>query len=135
MRNVHCGATTQCLEQALKDWRRREGSGHAVRFYANDEAFLDELSSFVGGALEEGDTTLVFATAAHRIGLSERLQSRGVDVRRMMSGSRYVPLDADETLASSVHEGYSAELCCLNRVDGFFSRVCAEHAALVGAES
>jgi signal transduction histidine kinase len=73
--------------------------GHAVQFYGEDSFLLDELSRFIGAALGAGDTAVVMATKAHRDGLTERLQSLGLDVTRAFEQGRYVSLDAAETLA------------------------------------
>ena len=73
--------------------------GHVVQFYADDEAFLDSLSSFIGGALEAGQPAVVLATQAHRDGLAQRLATRGLNTASVIQQGRYVPLDAAEILS------------------------------------
>jgi signal transduction histidine kinase len=80
-----------------------EGSGqyaHSVQFYADSAFFLDELSRYIGTALMAGDAAVVLATQTHRDGLARRLQSRGLDMTRMIEEGRYIALDAANTLAS-----------------------------------
>ena len=79
---------------------------HAVQFYTDSSFFLDELSRFVGTALVAGDAAVVIATKAHRDGLAQRLQSRGFDTARATEQGRYVALDAAETLAKIMRDGW-----------------------------
>jgi len=79
---------------------------HTVQFYGEDTLLLDELSRFVGTALGAGDSAVVIATKAHRDGLAQRLQSRGLNVARATEQGRYVPLDAAETLAKFILDGW-----------------------------
>jgi len=79
--------------------------GHVVQFYADDEAFLDSLSSFIGGALEAGQPAVVLATQAHRDGLAQRLATRGLNTASVIQQGRYVPLDAAEILSRVAPNG------------------------------
>ena len=72
---------------------------HTVQFYTDGAFLLDELSRFIGSALVAGDAAVVIATKAHRDGLAQGLQSRGLDVARAIEQGRYIALDAAETLA------------------------------------
>jgi len=84
---------------------------HTVQFYGEDSFLLDELSRFVGTALGAGDAAVVIATKAHRDGLAERLKSRGLDAAKAIEQGRYVPMDAAETLAKFMRDGWpDAEL-------------------------
>jgi signal transduction histidine kinase len=79
---------------------------YTVQFYGEDSSLLDELSSFVGTELVAGGTAIVIATKAHRDGLVQRLQSRGFDTGRALEQGRYIALDASETLAKFLREGW-----------------------------
>ncbi len=72
---------------------------HAVQFYTDGAFLVDELSRFIGSALVAGDSAVVIATKAHREGLAQGLQSRGLDIARAIEQGRYIALDAAETLA------------------------------------
>ena len=80
--------------------------GHAVQFYCEDSSLLDELSRFIGAELVAGDAAVVIATKAHREGLAQRLQSRGFDIARAIEEGRYIALDAAETLAKLLRNGW-----------------------------
>jgi PAS domain S-box-containing protein len=71
---------------------------HSVHFYQDDFALLDELTQYVGAALDAGDAAVVIATEAHRAGLTERLTDRGVDLSLAIEEGRYQALDAADTL-------------------------------------
>lgn len=79
---------------------------HTVQFYGEDSFLMDELSRFVGTALGAGDAAVVIATKAHREGLAQRLQARGLDVVRATEQGRYVALDAAETLRRVMRDGW-----------------------------
>jgi len=86
-------------------------SGHSVQFYSQDTFLLDGLSRFVGTALVAGDAAIVLATRAHREGLESRLQVHGLNTARAASQGRYIVLDAAETLAKIMVEGFPDGTC------------------------
>src|SRR5277367_1197485 len=72
---------------------------HAVQFYGEDSILLDGLSQFIGDALEADGSAVVVATPAHREGLTQRLEDRGVDTAAAIEQGRYILMDAAETLS------------------------------------
>jgi len=92
--------------QGATDQGAHDAHGHAVQFYENDSVFLDELSRFIGAALGAGDAAIVIATKAHRSGLAQRMNARGLDVAQAVDEGRYVALDAAETLAKLSVDGW-----------------------------
>jgi PAS domain S-box-containing protein len=83
----------------------RSHHDHAVQFYGDDSALLDALVDFVGPALRAGAATLLIATQAHREELARRLEAEGVDVADAVERSRYLALDARETLSAFMLDG------------------------------
>ncbi len=79
---------------------------HTVQFYGEDTFLLDGLSRFIGTALGAGDAAVVIATKAHRDGLAQRLQARGLDANLAAEEGRYVAIDAAETLAKFMRDGW-----------------------------
>jgi signal transduction histidine kinase len=79
---------------------------HAVQFYGEESSLVDELSRFIGAALLAGDAAVVIATDAHREGSAQRLQSRGFDTSKAIEQGRYIALDASETLAKFMRNGW-----------------------------
>jgi PAS domain S-box-containing protein len=96
-----------------------ECAGHSVQFYEEDDALLDELGRFIGGALVAGDAAIVIATKSHRTGLDQRLKKQGFDVTKAARQGRYVALDAAETLSKFMVDGAPQEL--------IFNDVIGEH--------
>src|ERR1700680_3062920 len=88
-----------------KQLHEYEHDGHVVQFYMDDEALLDSLSSFIGGALGAGQAAVVLATQAHRDGLAQRLKRRGLDTATAIQNGRYNPLDAAEILSKVAPSG------------------------------
>ena len=79
---------------------------HSVQFYQEDAVLLDGLCRFIGDSLESGGSALVVATAAHRDGLSQLLEARGLDTVAAALEGRYIALDAAETLSRFMQEGW-----------------------------
>jgi PAS domain S-box-containing protein len=83
-----------------------QAHAHGVQFYGDDAYLLDGLTRFIGGALGAGDSSIVIATKAHRDGLSKRLLSCGIDLAIATQQGRFIALDASETLAKFMVEGW-----------------------------
>ena len=90
---------------------------HAVQFYEDDVAFLNSLSEYVGSALGTGGACIVIATAKHRRDLAERLQAWGIDVSFAIENNRYISLDAEETLAQFMVDGWPDKLLFSNAIE------------------
>ncbi len=80
--------------------------GYVVQFYEDDAPFLDDLSRFIGSALEAGDAAIIIATKPHRHGLAQRLNARGLDIALAVKNDRYISLDAAETMSKFMVKGW-----------------------------
>jgi signal transduction histidine kinase len=79
---------------------------HSVQFYGENSYLLDGLSNFIGSAILAGDPAVVIATKPQLDVLSQRLRSRGLDVTPALQQGRYIMLDAEETLAKFMVDGW-----------------------------
>ncbi len=79
---------------------------HSAQFYRDDAYLIDELSRYIGAALIAGESAVVIATKAHRESLAKQLQSRGLAVTLAVEQGRYVALDAAETMARFMRDGW-----------------------------
>lgn len=59
-------------------WGEMSPCDHSIQIYEGD-SFLDALEGFVGGGLQQGESTIVIATLDHRESLQRRLEARGLD--------------------------------------------------------
>jgi DNA-binding NarL/FixJ family response regulator len=82
------------LQQNIENYR------HQVRFYSDDEYFLDSFTLFIGAALKTGKAVIVVATESHRDSLLPRLQGYGLDIGAVIEQGRYIALDAAETVST-----------------------------------
>jgi CheY-like chemotaxis protein len=71
---------------------------HEVVFYSDDAGLLDDLTRFIGAALEAGNSAVVVATESHRDSLLPRLEAHGVDIAAAIEQGRYIALDAAAAL-------------------------------------
>ena len=85
--------------------RSVQAGSHSVDFYADDAAFLDNLSDLIGRALKAGGVCLVIAAAPHRQGLAQRLRASGIDLSLAVRNHQYLLFDAEATLAKFMVDG------------------------------
>jgi DNA-binding NarL/FixJ family response regulator len=83
----------QPQDQEIRCW-------HEAGFYSDDQGFLDDVTQFIGSALEAGNPVIAVATQAHRDSLLPRLEARGLDIAAAIEQGRYISLDAAEALST-----------------------------------
>ncbi|MFZ0640867.1 MAG: ATP-binding protein [Candidatus Acidiferrales bacterium] len=92
-------------EAPVTEWFEQKDSAHVVQFYTDDVVLMDGSARFLGAALGAGDAAVIIATRTHRDGIAERLKAAGIDTVQASRQSRYVALDAEETLAKFMVKG------------------------------
>lgn len=94
---------TYFVSGVLKENSRQNNTGtpprHEVQFYSDDAALLQSFADFVTAQLKDGKATIVAATEAHRAGVLERLNAKGVDVDQAIAAGTLIPLDAVKILS------------------------------------
>ena len=75
-------------------------STHVLHVFRNDEPLLAAVASYVCEGLRAGETCVVCITAEHRQLLDEALSVAGLNAAALEAEYRYIPLDAERTLAS-----------------------------------
>ncbi len=78
---------------------------HEVGFYSEDTRLLDDVTQFVGAALNAGNAAIVVATESHRDSLLLRLRAHGLDIGAAIEQGRYIALDAVDALATFMVNG------------------------------
>ena len=73
---------------------------HEVRFYSDDEYFLDSFTQFIGAALKAESAVIVVASESHRDSLLPRLRTYGLNIGALIEQGRYISLDAAETVST-----------------------------------
>lgn len=90
-------------------WGEIAPADHLVQFYENDEVILNSLEGFVGSGFKTGDAVIIIAAAEHLAALNDRITSLGLDVQMLKDTNQYFPLDAHETLAKFMKDGWPDE--------------------------
>lgn len=103
-------------------WSEIAPAEHVLQIYENDAVFLDALAGFVGGGINAGDAIIVIATRQHLDALEARLTSFGVHVRALIDNGRYIPLDASDTLAKFMVDGWPDEQLFIAAVSGIIRK-------------
>jgi DNA-binding NarL/FixJ family response regulator len=78
---------------------------HEVGFYSDQRALLENVTQFIGAALDVGNAAIVVATESHRDGLFSRLEVRGLDIGAAIKQGRLVALDAPDLLSAFLLNG------------------------------
>ena len=90
-------------------WGEIAPCDHVLQIYENDGVFLDALTGFVGGGINVDECCIVIATDAHLHALEARLKSYGIYIESLIADNRYIPLNAEETLAKFMVNGWPDE--------------------------
>lgn len=81
-------------------WSQHGDHQHGVQFYSQDKFLLQELSEYIGKALQTGNAAIVVATEQHRNGLLQWLTAQGLDVAGLLEKGRFIAMDAGQLLTS-----------------------------------
>jgi hypothetical protein len=115
------GMTNRLVEYEVF-WGEISPCDHLVQIYDEDAALLDALGGFIGGGLLKGDAAVVIATPAHLQSLGRRLHTQGLDVDVAATQNQYIALDAEQTLAQFMRDGWPDEQLFTECVRGILRR-------------
>ncbi len=103
-------------------WSEVAPKDHLVQIYENDEVLLDSLVGFVDSGLNEGESIITIASADHLTALHNRLFFLNHDINQLINSGRYIPLDAEETLATFMVNGLPDETRFLETMRKLFTQ-------------
>jgi hypothetical protein len=87
-------------------WAEMSPCEHFVQIYDRQDEFMSTLAAFVADGLAPGNSAVVIASAPHRSELAARLTEMGVDVAAARKRDQLLLLDAEETLARFMVDGW-----------------------------
>jgi hypothetical protein len=82
-------------------------TGHVVAFYQSDDELAEQAADYLLERMRRDGSAIVVAAAGHRQALRMRLAGAGVDIARAKVHGIYVELDAAETLARFMVNGWA----------------------------
>src|SRR5581483_3947912 len=85
-------------------WGEIAPCDHLLQIYENDAEYLAALSRFVSDGFDKSESVVIIATAWHLSALEKRLGR--FDLPSLRARRQYVPLDAEETLAKFMVDGW-----------------------------
>jgi PAS domain S-box-containing protein len=100
-------------------------TGHFVRFYDEEKLLLDEVAEFIDASLRASGTGIAIATAEHLDALRTRLAGFGSTRGTGWFPGRLITLDATETLATFMVEGWPDEERFFASVGSVVASACA----------
>jgi len=86
-------------------WDDVAANEHVVQIYNNDTMLLNTLADYANNGFHAGDAVVIIATGKHITALNTRLKVRGLDLNPLIAADQYIPMDADETLATFMVNG------------------------------
>jgi hypothetical protein len=110
------------LSKANVFWGEIAPCDHVLQIYEDDNSFLEVLTGFVADGINAGDAVVVIATAIHLQSLESRLKVNGVKIASALSNKTYIPLDAEETLAKFMVDGWPDEDLFMEVVTGLITK-------------
>jgi hypothetical protein len=90
-------------------WREIASREHVVQIYENEIVFMDLLESYVVDGFNAGDCVILILSPEHRQQLYQRLYARNLSLNEMISSHRFIALDAMQTLAKFMVDGWPDE--------------------------
>lgn len=84
---------------------RIDAHHHAVQFYGDETELFKTIGTFLSEGLVSGQPAIVIATPDHAAAVQDALSSHLIDVARARHLGDLIMLDAEETLATFMHNG------------------------------
>ena len=109
-------------------WAELKPCDHVVEMYEAEGDFLVSLEHYVRTGLSAGDSIVLIATKAHLDAVDERLARSGLDLDTARRQDRYIELDAEETLARFMVNGWPDEERFKDVIGGLLARAGANGA-------
>jgi hypothetical protein len=103
-------------------WGEIAPCDHVLQIYDTDLIFLDSLEGFVGSGILANESVIVIGTSQHLTALEFRLKKQGFDLESLKSEDVYIPLNAEETLAKFIVNGWPDEDRFLATVKAILNR-------------
>lgn len=75
---------------------------HKACFYSTDQELLNQVTRYIGSALEVGNAAIVIVTESHRDSLLRSLNDYGLNMDAAVEQGRYLALDAAGMLSTSI---------------------------------
>ncbi|MCE3226579.1 MAG: hypothetical protein K0S32_1130 [Bacteroidetes bacterium] len=97
-------------------WGEIAPSDHLLQIYENDEVILNSLEGFIKSGLAAGESVIIIATEDHLSALNKGLLNYGLDLDALKKDFSYIPLNAHETLAKFMRNGWPEEKLFLKTV-------------------
>lgn len=105
-----------------KFWGEIASCEHVLHLYNDESNFIDLLAGFAGDGINAGESVIVIATTEHLDELEKRLIAHGIHIDSLMLHNQYIPLDAKETLAKFMVNGWPEEHLFMHEVEKQVSR-------------
>ena len=103
-------------------WGEIAPAEHLVQLYETEKGFLGTLEGFAGSGLLSGDCLIIIATREHLDELNSRLGQHGFDLHLLIEKGQYIPLEANEILASFMVNNWPDEQLFNQTISGIISR-------------
>jgi hypothetical protein len=90
-------------------WSDHGSCGHLLQVYENRRVFIDSLEGFAGTGILSGESIVIVARDSTIHELESRLRMHDFDLDHMMKIGQYIPVNAENALASFMRNGMPDE--------------------------
>src|SRR5690554_3655923 len=90
-------------------WEDVAADEHLVQIYENERVFLDSLEGFAGTGLLYGRSVILVARDSVLNAIEYRLRIHSFDLDKMIKSGQYIPVNAENALASFMRNGMPDE--------------------------
>jgi DNA-binding NarL/FixJ family response regulator len=84
---------------APRSLQTARGAHHRAAFYSDDRLLLEDVTKFMGAALDVGNAAVVVATESHRKNLLPSMSAYGIDMDAAVAEGRYIEVDVADAIS------------------------------------
>jgi hypothetical protein len=103
-------------------WSEIPPCDHTVHIYEDDALFLKLLHSFVVTGIRQDEGVILVATKPHLLALEKMLVADSIDMFTLKVNNRLILLDAEETLARFMVNGWPDEILFNHLISSLLDR-------------
>lgn len=86
-------------------WTEVARFDHIVQVYENDGILIDAVTGFVESAIHSNENAVIVARHRYLNALEDRLESYGLNIEKLISQHKFIPLNVEEVVAEFIING------------------------------
>ncbi|HLP12170.1 MAG TPA: MEDS domain-containing protein [Flavobacteriales bacterium] len=108
--------------EARTFWEEIAHADHLVQVYDSKEILIETLTGFAGTGINAGDAIIIIAKSENLAMLCDKLISHGININSLIAEDKFIPINADEALATFMRNGMPDETLFNSMANQLYSR-------------